>query len=245
MAHCLAEIKEHRDTLQHYLNEDPRGEKVLTFMSSLTRSLLESIDPMNDATRKIGSAIDYIADILTIQQGYAVREHESRETTDVNALIRNALRMQTSALQKRGIEAILDLDPQLPKVLIDKGRLMQVLVNLVVNAYEAIDEMDTTDPRREIVMRTRHRDGQILIHIADSGIGVAPEDLGAVFDLGKSHKGSSGFGLYYCEKFISASGGTITIESAGRRAGATVSISLPAGDVSVRQITTTKTSQRI
>jgi len=88
---------------------------------------------------KMQTSLDYVRDILSLQQTYAPGEKEIRQMTDVNTLIESALQMQTATLDKRGIAVTRDLQQDLRQIMIDRNRMVQVLVNLIKNAGEAID----------------------------------------------------------------------------------------------------------
>jgi signal transduction histidine kinase len=105
-----------------------------------------------------------------------------------------------------------------------KNRLMQILVNVIKNGYEAIDQLNGQATAKGMTFRT-FADGEgIGLEIGDTGIGVDPQNLSRLFALGHSGKGSSGFGLYYCKMFVEANQGTMRIESDGLGCGTTVSI---------------------
>ena len=172
---------------------------------------------------KIDSAISYISEILSLQQSYVTAEHEMKAKHDLNTLVEDAIRMQAGALEKRNIRIRRELEPNLPDLLIDKNRFMQVLVNLIKNSYEAIDELK--DARENtITFRTFSDNSKIGLEIRDSGIGIDPAFIPQIFHFGKSSKGSTGFGLHYCKIFVEANSGTMGITSPGKGKGAKVSV---------------------
>jgi signal transduction histidine kinase len=67
-------------------------------------------------------------------------------------------------------------------------------------------------------------DQKISLTIADTGCGVESDNLKGIFDFGIATKGSSGFGLYYCKRFVEANNGVLTLTSPGRNQGATVTM---------------------
>ncbi|MGD2124454.1 MAG: HAMP domain-containing sensor histidine kinase [Desulfobacteraceae bacterium] len=228
---CYLDLSEHAPDVQRYVNDDPKGKEVFSYMGKLINFLKKHADEKAMAVNKIHGAVTYISDILTLQQSYAAKEREIKEQTDLNHLIGHALHMQGIALEKRGIVVKKDLQSDLPKVLIDKGRLMQALVNFIKNSYEAIDELEDESEQRVITLKTFADNGQVCIQITDTGVGLKPNDTGAMFEFGKSHKGSSGVGLYYCKMFIEANRGTVTITSPGKGKGTTVVVRLPSEEV--------------
>jgi len=225
---CYLDLNEHVTDLQHYVNNDPRGKEVFSYMGKLVDSLKYHGEHLAGVTRDIDAAVSYISEILTLQHAYDAREQEVRERTDLNSLIEDATRMQKGALEKRGISVEEDLDHNIPKLLIDKNRLMQVMVNLIKNSYEAIDELKDGGKEKVIRIKSFAEEGDVGFEITDSGIGIEPGDMEAILEFGKSRKGSPGIGLYYSKMFVETNKGTLNISSPGRGKGATVRVSFPA-----------------
>ena len=225
---CYLDLKEHAGNLQHYVNNDPRGKEVFSYMGKLVDSLKDREKQKKAEVEKIDSAVSYISEILSLQHAYTAREQETKERTDLNSLIEDATRMQAGTLEKRGISVREALDHNIPKLLTDKNRLMQVMVNLIKNSYEAIDELKDGSKEKVISIKSFAEDGDVGFEITDSGIGIEPENMESIFEFGKSRKGSPGVGLYYCKMFVEANKGRLHISSAGRGKGATVSVSFPA-----------------
>lgn len=226
---AFSELLDHRHDLGDFVNRDVRGKEVFSFLESLVRSLSEAAVRWKTTMGKLAGAVNYISDVLSLQQGYAATEQEDREVVSLNGLIEDAIRMQEGALMKRRIEIRRELAPESPRLTINRNRLMQVVVNVIKNGYEAIDEVPEEGARNCITFKTEQRDGRVELVIADSGIGIPQELSQSVFDLGKSEKGSSGFGLYYCKKFVEANGGEISIAPVGGERGTEVHIVFPDG----------------
>jgi len=209
--------------LQRHLGEGSRYREVFAYMGELIQSLVDSHQKQSDRVDKIESAVTFISEILSLQQSYATADHEMKARHDLNTLVEDAIRMQAGAFEKRDIRVTRDLASDLPDLLIDKNRFMQVLVNLIKNGYEAIDEVKT-DQKKTMAFRTLSRNGNISLEISDSGIGIDPAFIPQVFNFGKSSKGSTGFGLHYCKIFVEANNGTLNISSPGRGGGATITV---------------------
>ena len=219
---CYLDLNEHARDLQQYVNVNPRGKEVFSYMGNLIEALKAFGMQNKNLADKLDQTVAYISEILTLQQAYAASNLEIKENTDLNMILEDAIRMQKSALEKRGICLKKDLDHNLPKLLIDKSRLMQVIVNIIINSYEAIDELNDKD--KVINLKTFSENGKVGLKITDSGIGIEPDKIDTIFEFGKSHKGSSGFGLYYCRMFVDANQGVLTLRSPGKGKGATVEI---------------------
>jgi signal transduction histidine kinase len=219
-----AELKLHQDDLAAFLAHDARGREIFAFMEEVIDNLQKDFEKNRQTEEIITGAVGYISEIITMQQAYAASEHEVKRRIDLNTLVEDAIRMQAGALEKRGIQVHKALDATLSTLIIDKNRLMQVLINVIKNGYEAIDQLNGQATARGMTFRT-FADGEgIGLEIGDTGIGVDPQNLSRLFALGHSGKGSSGFGLYYCKMFVEANQGTMRIESDGLGCGTTVSI---------------------
>jgi PAS domain S-box-containing protein len=226
---CYEEMRSRGENLSLYLTQDPRGRSVFEFMGKLISSIKQHRTQDQESRGKVSAAVSYISEILTMQQAYAATGQEIKTRTDINALLTDAVHMQESAFEKRGIIVEKEFSPDLPQILIDKNRLMQVAVNIIKNGYEAIDFNPENNTEKRMILRTFYGDGRVGFSISDTGMGVDPEIIHRVFEFGESGKGSSGFGLYYCRMFVEANRGVMTLESPGKGKGATVWVSFEIG----------------
>jgi len=221
---CHDDLKSRAADIGHYLSEGQRGRQVFDYMGELIQSLSELDKKQLDMFERMESALAYISQILTLQQFYASGSQEIKELVDLNVIIEDAIRLQMGTLEKRQIAIKRNFVQPLPELLIDKNRLMQVIVNLLKNSCEAI-ELQQSDPQPKVIeIRTFANDDQIGFEIVDSGIGIDPAEIDTIFVLGKSKKGSSGFGLYYCKMFVENSNGKLIFSSQGPGQGASVKV---------------------
>ena len=221
---CYLDIDDHVGDLNQYVNNDPRGKNVFSYMGELIDSLTEQRKQNKGVIRKMDEAVSYISEILTLQQSYAAGDQETKEQVDLNTLIESSIRMQTGSLEKRQILVKKDMATTLPRLLIDKNKLMQVIVNFIKNSYEAIDDLNDNNRKKWISFKSFSENGRMGLKITDNGIGIEPAYIDTIFEFGKSHKGSSGFGLYYCKMFVDTNKGTLNISSPGKGKGATVEV---------------------
>ena len=129
------------------------------------------------------------------------------------------------SLGSKGIQLELNLDPDLPKWMMDANQLQRVLLNLVVNAIDAVKGI----PNAKICLTTAVDETKGLqVSIADNGNGISPEHQDKIFELFYTTKGSrgSGLGLPMVKKFIEKMGGSLKLESEAG-AGATFIMSFP------------------
>jgi PAS domain S-box-containing protein len=138
---------------------------------------------------------------------------EQRGLVDVQAEIEAAAGIARGHLAARA-QLVLDLAPALPRVVAGAHEIGQVVLNLLVNAAQAIPE---GNPERNTVRVTaRAAAGRVVVEVSDTGSGMAPEVLARIFDPFFTTKGvgsGTGLGLSICHGIVSAAGGTIDARS--------------------------------
>src|SRR5262249_36151948 len=144
---------------------------------------------------------------------------------DVERSIDWAMRM--TAGQVKGRARVVKKLAPVAQVEASEARLGQVLVNLIVNAAQAMPE--GAAERSEIVVSTRMGGGQVILEVADNGSGIPPEQLHRIFDPFFTTRPvgvGTGLGLSICHGIVSSLGGTLTVQSK-LSAGSCFKIALP------------------
>jgi signal transduction histidine kinase len=123
---------------------------------------------------------------------------------------------------------------EIPPLPLDRSHLLQILVNLIANAKQAMDDV-VDRPRRMRLCADAGDDGRGLrIQVEDDGEGIAPENLTRLFAHGfTTRKTGHGFGLHSCALAAREMGGTLTAKSDGPGRGATFTLELPIQAVGV------------
>src|SRR3989441_11038469 len=126
---------------------------------------------------------------------------------------RSTLFPYTTLFRSLNITVSLQLDRDDPKIWADASELQQVLLNLLINAEQALV---TVEPPRTITVRTRAGEHEAVLEIADSGPGIPPEIRGKIFDpffTTKAEGVGTGLGLSICYGIAQEHGGRIWVES--------------------------------
>jgi two-component system NtrC family sensor kinase len=126
------------------------------------------------------------------------------------------------------VRVVTDLEPDLPKTMVDFHQLQRVFLNIIINAHQAMASRGGGGGG-ELILRTRQRNGRILVEIADSGPGIAPENLGRVFDpffTTKEVGQGTGLGLSICYGIVHEHGGRLSARNRPG-GGAVFAIELP------------------
>ncbi len=156
----------------------------------------------------------------------------------------DALAMHGDTLKQHGIRFEVAVDPELGQVSLSRNRLLQAMLNVMKNAYDAIREREGEAGFQGMIqVRAAAVDpGWFRIRVKDNGIGIAWEQQASLFRFGYSTKArGSGFGLHATALFVQELDGVITLESDGPGQGATLSMTLPrstqaSGNTDVRPV---------
>jgi two-component system NtrC family sensor kinase len=165
-----------------------------------------------------------IKDIIKNLLDFSKPKEAILSRADINAVIRKTVSLVQNMLNVSNIDATLSLAEGLPPVFIDGHQMQQVLVNLVVNAIQAMQP----GGKLSIATRPGRMEDTIEIAVTDTGKGIPPEFLSHIFDPFFSTKGvgGTGLGLSVSYGIIKNHKGNITVESTPRK-GTTFTIELP------------------
>jgi PAS domain S-box-containing protein len=218
-------LREHENDLGEFFANDPKGKQLPGYLTQLAEHLgneqADGINELDDLTRNI----DHINDIVTMQQTYA-RVSGFAEPVKPAELAEDALRMNVSALARHDIEVVRDYDRSLPDIVVDRHKVLQILINLVRNAKYACDEVERPD--KCMTVRVFQEDNRIKICVADNGIGIPAQNLTRIFNHGfTTRKNGHGFGLHSGALAARELGGALYARSDGLRQGATFTLELP------------------
>jgi signal transduction histidine kinase len=147
------------------------------------------------------------------------------ELVDLNEATRDVIALLSGELQRRGAILRPDLSKDLPAVVGDRVQLQQVILNLLMNAAEAMTGVD--DRPRTLTIRTETHAGGCVLSVQDAGVGIKPQDAARLFDAFYTTKtGGMGIGLSVSNSIIEGHGGRLWAE-ANAGPGATFSFSIP------------------
>ncbi len=171
--------------------------------------------------------LQLITSILDISKIEAGRVRLVLSEVDASQVMRDAVATLLPVARKKGLRVVCE-QAALPRIMADRDKLRQCLVNLCSNAVKFTPAGGTVTVRGDLAAGER-----LAIHVADSGIGIAEEHLAKVFDVfyqvdGSSTReyGGAGLGLSIVRSFVEAHGGEVTVRSAPGE-GSTFTLLLP------------------
>jgi PAS domain S-box-containing protein len=206
----------------------------LTGISSYAELLVEELaagDPRRETLRKILAQSRRASTIANSLLTLARPERTRFEEIDLNDTVREALQLFEPQIRGRDVKLQARLDPAQPRVRGHRGKLQQVLLNLLLNARDAVDDGG------EIVVNSYRLDDRVMLEVADDGQGIAEEDLPRIFDPFFTTKGrgnGTGLGLSITYGIVQEHAGRIEVDSVPGRL-TRFRIALPAA-VPVRMI---------
>jgi len=220
----VALVNEHKADLGAFLTEDPKGRQLPDFLKQLaaqwTAEQRHAVQEM-DLLRK---NIEHIKDIVAMQQNYA-KISGVTESVKVVDLVEDALRMEAGTLVRHQVELIRDY-AEIPAIVLEKHKTLQILVNVIRNAKHACDAADRRDKRLRI--QVAKSAAGVRVALTDNGVGIARENLVRIFNHGfTTRTGGHGFGLHSGALAAREMGGSLTVQSDGLGCGATFTLELP------------------
>jgi signal transduction histidine kinase len=178
----------------------------------------DRLDKLVQATQEGAKRAKEIVQSLST---FSRRDPAARRRVDVREVLENALMLLSHHL-KRGVTVTRDYQDT-PPITANPGELSQVFLNIILNALQAMSE------RKELLLATRHEDGQVRVSIRDTGSGIRPEDLEHLFEpffTTKDVGEGTGLGLSIAYGIVKAHAGEIKVTSEVGQ-GTTVEINLP------------------
>ncbi|MBV9216165.1 MAG: PAS domain-containing protein [Acidobacteria bacterium] len=164
------------------------------------------LEEVRAAVDRISRDGNRAAEIITrLRSFYTKGVPPKRESVNVNDIVAELVMLLRSEVDRHAITMRTDLMEDFPAVRADRVQLLQVLVNLTLNAVDAMRETGG-----ELTIKSRYEDGQVIVSVSDTGIGLPPEtieDIFSAFFTTKAH--GTGMGLAISRSIIEAHGGRL------------------------------------
>jgi signal transduction histidine kinase len=225
LARVSSLLNDKREGLVEFLTKDPQGLRLPDFLEQLTRRLHQE---NNDLRAEVGSlehSVHHIKQIVSTQQGLA-KVGVMIEVLDPDTLLAEALQICQPTCERNRVRIERSAVPY-AEVAADRHKSLQILINLIQNASQALEEC-SGDRVIRLTIRPTASD-RIEIGVSDNGAGIPSENLARVFQHGfTSRKDGHGFGLHSAAILAQQMHGTLKARSEGAGCGATFTLELPA-----------------
>jgi len=214
-------------SIAHELNQ-PLGSIVMSGDACL-RWLAAEPPNLGEARQAVEAIIrdgTRASSVLVRTRGLLRRGERVRERLDINEVIREVIALMDGELRRNGASLRTEMPRELPPVVVDRVLLQQVILNLVMNAIEAMRAV--SDRARVLCIRTQEQhSGSIVVFVEDSGVGIDPEHLSRMFEAFYTTKVQGiGMGLTISRSIIEAHGGRLWAVANDER-GSTFCFTLP------------------
>lgn len=225
LARAVALMDAHAHDLGDYITSDPRGRLLPGYLKQLAQALAEERQGIAEELAALTKSVKHIKEIVATQQSYAGASSVVEEV-QVTDLVEDALRIDTGGLADHQVSVVRAFAP-VPLLMLDKHRMLLILVNLIGNARFAMKS--APGAHHQLTLRVEVApDGTLRVAVSDTGEGIPAENLTRIFAHGfTTKKDGHGFGLHSCVLAAREMGGTLVAHSDGPGLGATFTLKLP------------------
>ncbi len=154
---------------------------------------------------------DRLSQVLTKLLGFSRMDEPKKDLLDMNEIVDDTvLFMEHHLTRFKNVQLSVEKEASLPKVYVDRIHVQQTMVNIIMNAAQAMPEGG------RILIKTGMNDQYVFIAITDTGIGIRDEDLEKIFEpffTTKEKEQGTGLGLSLCKRLIEANAGKIEVKS--------------------------------
>ncbi len=214
--------------ISHEINQPLNSIKVISggILYLLAQGEKLQAEEFNESIKEISNQTDRISNIIKHLRSFFRRDETHLVPCDINASVEMAFELVGKQIADHGVIGHKDLQKNLPQVMASPTGLEEIIVNLLVNALQALDTVDGID--KTITVRTYFAEN-VILEVSDNGPGIDPSLKKKIFETFVSTKPQSenlGLGLAIVNNIVHSYFGTIQVSS-NERAGATFTVSLP------------------
>ncbi len=222
----LVSVLQRQEDIGQFVSRDPRGKHLVPFLGELARSLGTQKTALQDELSALSQGIEHIAELVRAQQSYAGARGVF-EKAGLAEQVEAALKICQQGLHESGDVEIVREFGDIPAVKIDKHKLMEILVNLINNAAQALADGGRAKKRMTLRIARVGAD-TARIEVEDDGVGIPRENLTKIFHHGfTTKKNGHGFGLHVSANAATEMKAKLHARSDGPGRGATFTLDIP------------------
>jgi signal transduction histidine kinase len=224
LAKVTAMLEKQGDQLGAFIANDERGKRLPGYLAQLSSQLEADRELALKELASLVKSIEHIKDIVRMQQAYATLGGlvESVAAAD---LVNDSVRLNAEAFSRHKVMLECEFE-DVPPVMVDKHRVLQILVNLIRNAKYACEDSGRSEKR--VTIRVTRCALGVAIAVIDNGVGIPAENMTRIFNHGfTTRPGGHGFGLHSAALTAQELKGTLRVASDGPGCGATFTLELP------------------
>jgi signal transduction histidine kinase len=226
-------LSQHDHDLAAYLSSDHKARLLPRYLDELARHLARERAELLDEIASLVTMVEHGNQIVNMQQSYA-HAASMAEPVALAALVEDAIRINLVTMDPCDISVERRYE-EMPLVTVDKHHVLQILVNLLSNAMQALKASTAVDKKLTVRLNGHAADAnRVVLQVIDNGIGITKENLSRIFEHGfTTKKDGRGFGLHSSAIAAQAIGGSLQAYSDGPGGGAVFTLDLPLSPVRV------------
>ena len=222
-------IQEHESDLGTFFTSDPRGRKLPALLSQIGTQLVSGQEAARTELKRLVEQVGIIRSTIETQQSMA-KPREVLEDSSPKEIVERAVSMFRIDFDLKGIDLTVTIESD-QRILIDRQATLQILLNLIRNAIEAVADIEAP---RQLEIKTRTSSESVYFEVIDNGCGIPEENRVKIFQYGFTTKDRGhGFGLHTSAISARTMGGSLEVDSAGAGRGARFCLTLPMHAVSM------------
>jgi two-component system, NtrC family, sensor kinase len=219
-------MRDHVDDIGNFMANDPKGKQLPDYLAQLATHLSTEQSLLVKEIGFVKMKIEHIKEIVAAQQNYG-KVVGLEERVKIEDLIQDVFRIHANELAQHEVKVRQDYAPGLPEILVDKHKVLQILLNLLSNAKHAV--VETGQKEKQVTVRVTNGGEKLRIAMSDNGVGILPANLRKIFNHGFTTRkqGGHGFGLHSGALAAKEMGGSLVAQSDGPGEGATFTLEIP------------------
>ena len=226
---CLSDVvqllRDNAEELGKFMTVEERGKKIPALLANLSTELIDEQQRCLETVEALTKHVQHVGEIIQLQQSHS-KAKGLIEATSIADIVEDTLKINAEVLSRNGVKVTRDI-ANLPTLMLDRHKLLQVMTNLISNAAHALAESSQEDKTVTIQIKELET-GRLKIEISDNGVGIPPENLTRIFEHGfTTRKKGHGFGLHSAALSVGELNGSMVAHSDGPNKGATFTIELP------------------
>jgi C4-dicarboxylate-specific signal transduction histidine kinase len=219
-------MRDHAGDIGNFMANDPKGRQLPDYLSQLASHLSAEQSLLVKEIGFVKMKIGHVKEIVAAQQNYG-KVMGLEERVKIEDLIQDVFRINASELAQNEVQVRQEIAPGLPDILVDKHKLLQIMLNLLSNAKHAVVDSGRKD--KQVTVQVTNGGNQVRIAMTDNGVGITPVNLRKIFNHGFTTRktGGHGFGLHSGALAAKEMGGSLRAQSEGPGQGTTFTLEIP------------------
>jgi len=218
-------LDEHSDHLMDFFVADARGSQLPGYLMMLGKHLEDEKAAVIKEVDELHQNVEHVKEIINLQQAHS-RVSGVLEVVRLDEVLDGAIKLNSASFFRHNVQIVREYD-EVPPLMVDKHRLLQILVNLISNAKDALKAATGAD--KQLILRIGvEGESCARIVVSDNGVGISRQDMPRIFEHGFTTKQAGhGFGLHSSALAAKELGGSLEVGSDGLDRGASFRLELP------------------